>query len=135
MVDLEEKLQQAMEVWKIPKSDGQLPVVLIVTDGVFSMDGDLAPLPQIVALAQKYDVLTMVDDAHGEGVLGNGGRGIVDHFNLHGQIDIEVGTLSKAFSVMGGFATGKSTHRFLPTKSQAAAVFKCLDDSGYGSAD
>lgn len=107
MQDLEAKLQQAMEVWKIPKSDGQLPVVLIVTDGVFSMDGDLAPLPQIVALAQKYDVLTMVDDAHGEGVLGKGGRGIVDHFGLHGQIDIEVGTLSKAFSVMGGFVTGK----------------------------
>ena len=71
------------------------------------MDGDLAPLPEIVELAQKYDVLIMVDDAHGEGVLGRGGRGIVDHFGLHGKIDIEVGTLSKAFSVMGGFITGK----------------------------
>ena len=71
------------------------------------MDGDLAPLPEIVALAKEFDALTMVDDAHGEGVLGKGGRGIVDHFGLHGQVDIEVGTLSKAFSVMGGFITGK----------------------------
>lgn len=107
VVDLEAKLEQAMLVAKTPKTDGKLPVVLIVTDGVFSMDGDIAPLPEIVALAQKYDVLTMVDDAHGEGVLGDGGRGIVDHFGLHGQVDIEVGTLSKAFSVMGGFVTGK----------------------------
>jgi len=67
------------------------------------MDGDLAPLPEIVSLAEKYDVLTMVDDAHGEGVLGKGGRGIVDHFGLVGQIDIEVGSLSKAFSGLGGF--------------------------------
>lgn len=105
--DLEEKLKEAEKLSKTPKSDGQIPITLIVTDGVFSMDGDLAPLPQIVELAQKFDVLTMVDDAHGEGVLGRGGRGIVDHFDLHGKIDIEVGTLSKAFSVMGGFITGK----------------------------
>lgn len=107
MKDLEEKLKEAQTLFQKSKSDGQLPVVLIVTDGVFSMDGDLAPLPEIVKLAKKYDVLTMVDDAHGEGVLGTGGRGIVDHFGLHGQVDIEVGTLSKAFSVMGGFITGK----------------------------
>jgi len=105
--DLEKQLQEAEKLAKTPKSDGELPIVLIVTDGVFSMDGDLAPLPDIVRLAKKYEVLTMVDDAHGEGVLGKGGRGIVDHFNLHGQIDIELGTLSKAFSVMGGFITGK----------------------------
>jgi glycine C-acetyltransferase len=107
MADLEEKLKQATELAKTPKSDGQLPLILVVTDGVFSMDGDLAPLPEIVKLAKQYGVLTMVDDAHGEGVLGEGGRGIVDHFGLHGQIDIEVGTLSKAFSVMGGFVTGR----------------------------
>jgi len=107
--DLEQKLKEAVELSKTPKSDGQPPVILIVTDGVFSMDGDLAPLPQIVTLAKKYNVLTMVDDAHGEGVLGKGGRGIVDYFGLHGQVDIEVGTLSKAFSVIGGFIAAKKS--------------------------
>lgn len=105
--DLEDKLKEAVKLAEKPKENGEPPTTLIVTDGVFSMDGDLAPLPEIVNLAKKYGALTMVDDAHGEGVLGKGGRGIVDHFNLHGQIDIEVGTLSKAFSVMGGFITGK----------------------------
>jgi glycine C-acetyltransferase len=107
MADLEAKLEQAAEIQKTPKADGETPLVLIVTDGVFSMDGDLAPLPAIVELADKFDALTMVDDAHGEGVLGEGGRGIVDHFGLVGRIDIEVGSLSKAFSVMGGFIAGK----------------------------
>jgi len=79
---------------------------LIVTDGVFSMDGDIAPLPDLVEVAKKYDILFMVDDAHGEGVLGKGGRGIVDHFNLHGKVDIEVGTMSKAFGVVGGMVAG-----------------------------
>ncbi len=82
---------------------------LIVTDGVFSMDGDIAPLPEIHAVAQKYNLLLMVDDAHGEGVLGPGGRGIVAHFNLHGKVDIEVGTLSKAFGVVGGVVAGNAT--------------------------
>ncbi len=81
---------------------------LIVTDGVFSMDGDIAPLPEIVALAQEFGCITLVDDAHGEGVLGEGGRGIVDHFHLHGQVDIEVGTMSKAFGVVGGMVCGKA---------------------------
>ena len=80
---------------------------LIVTDGVFSMDGDIAPLDKICEVAEENDILLMVDDAHGEGVLGNGGRGIVDHFGLHGRVDIEVGTLSKAFGVMGGLVAGK----------------------------
>ena len=75
---------------------------MVVTDGVFSMDGDIAPLDKLYEIAQEYDVITMVDDAHGEGVLGKGGRGIVDHFGLHGQVDIEVGTMSKAFGVVGG---------------------------------
>ena len=79
---------------------------LIVTDGVFSMDGDIAPLPDLVEVARKYDILFMVDDAHGEGVLGKGGRGIVDHFGLHGQVDIEIGTMSKAFGVVGGIVAG-----------------------------
>jgi len=79
---------------------------LIVSDGVFSMDGDIAPLPALYEVAKKYDILLMVDDAHGEGVLGKGGRGIVDHFGLHGKVDIEVGTMSKAFGVMGGMVAG-----------------------------
>lgn len=81
--------------------------MLIITDGVFSMEGDIAPLPEIVEIADKYGAITMVDDAHGEGVLGRGGRGIVDHFNLHGSVDIEVGTLSKAFGVVGGYIAGR----------------------------
>ena len=81
---------------------------LIVTDGVFSMDGDLAPLPGIVEAAEEYGAMVMVDDAHGEGVLGSHGRGIVDHFNLHGRVDIEAGTMSKAFGVIGGYVAGSS---------------------------
>ena len=80
--------------------------LLIITDGVFSMEGDIAPLPEIVEVADKYGAIIMVDDAHGEGVLGRGGRGIVDHFSLHGKVDIEVGTLSKAFGVVGGYIAG-----------------------------
>jgi glycine C-acetyltransferase len=80
---------------------------LLVTDGVFSMDGDIAPLDRLTEVAEKYGVLTMVDDAHGEGVLGQGGRGIVDHFGLHGVFDVEIGTLSKAFGVVGGIVAGK----------------------------
>ena len=82
--------------------------ILVISDGVFSMDGDIAPLDKIVEVAQPFGALVMVDDAHGEGVLGHGGRGIVDHFNLHGQVDLEIGTLSKAFGVMGGMATGSA---------------------------
>lgn len=81
---------------------------LVVTDGVFSMDGDIAPLPALYEVTQKYDLLLMVDDAHGEGVLGKGGRGIVDHFGLHGKVDVEVGTLSKAFGVVGGVVAGSA---------------------------
>ena len=80
---------------------------LIVSDGVFSMDGDIAPMGALADIADEYGIPLMTDDAHGEGVLGRGGRGIVDHFNVHGRVDIEVGTLSKAFGVMGGYVAGK----------------------------
>jgi glycine C-acetyltransferase len=82
------------------------PRALVVTDGVFSMDGDIAPLDQIYEVAKKHEAILMVDDAHGEGVLGRGGRGIVDHYQLHGKVD--VGTLSKAFGVIGGVVAGNS---------------------------
>lgn len=91
----------------IKEAAGTYRRALIVTDGVFSMDGDVAPLDKIYEIAEKFDILLMVDDAHGEGVLGTGGRGIVDHFHLHGKVDIEVGTMSKAFGVMGGVVAGK----------------------------
>ncbi len=80
---------------------------MLITDGVFSMDGDIAPLDELYEVAEKYGVMTMVDDAHGEGVLG-GGKGIVHHFGLQGKFDVEVGTLSKAFGVMGGVIAGKT---------------------------
>lgn len=79
---------------------------MVITDGVFSMDGDVAPLDEIYRVSKDYDAILMVDDAHGEGVLGKGGRGIVDHFDLHGKVDVEVGTLSKAFGVVGGVVAG-----------------------------
>jgi len=85
------------------------PRAMVITDGVFSMDGDVAPLDKIYEVSQNYDAILMVDDAHGEGVLGKGGRGIVDHFGLHGKVDIEVGTLSKAFGAVGGLVAGDPT--------------------------
>jgi glycine C-acetyltransferase len=83
----------------------------VVKDGVFSMDGDIAPLPQIVELAEKYNALVMVDDAHASGVLGKNGRGTVDHFGLHGRVHIQVGTLSKAIGVLGGYVAGPNVLR------------------------
>ena len=79
---------------------------LIITDGVFSMDGDIAPLPALCDLAEKYSCIMMVDDAHSSGVLGRGGRGTVDHFGCHGRVHIQVGTLSKAIGAMGGYVAG-----------------------------
>jgi glycine C-acetyltransferase len=109
---------------------------LIITDGVFSMDGDLAPLDKLYEVASHFDIMLMVDDAHGEGVVGRGGRGIVDQFNLHGKVDIEVGTFSKAFGVVGGVVAGNAaivewlTQRGRPflfsSASPAADVAACL---------
>lgn len=94
------------ELEEILKSSGDYRLKLIITDGVFSMDGDIARLPEIVSLAEKYDAAVMIDDAHGSGVLGDCGRGTVDHFKLSGRVDIQVGTLSKAVGVLGGYVAG-----------------------------
>ncbi|MBB6732358.1 glycine C-acetyltransferase [Cohnella zeiphila] len=82
---------------------------VVVTDGVFSMDGDIAPLPDIVALAERYDALVYVDDAHASGVLGRSGKGSVEHFGLYGRVHVQIGTLSKALGVTGGYVAGSST--------------------------
>ena len=87
--------------------NGPYRSILVITDGVFSMDGDIAPLPGICEVAERYEAAVMVDDAHASGVLGRNGRGTVDHFNLHGRVDIQVGTLSKAVGVMGGYIAGR----------------------------
>lgn len=99
MTDLETALKESMD----------FRVRVIVTDGVFSMDGNIAPLPEIVNLAEKYDALVMVDDAHASGVLGENGRGTVNHFGLDGRVHIQVGTLSKAVGVLGGYVASTKT--------------------------
>ena len=98
---------QALEK-SVRENEGHYRRGLIITDGVFSMDGDYPPLDKITEIAETYDLMLMVDDAHGEGVLGEGGRGIVDHFKLHGRVDVEVGTFSKAFGVVGGVVAGNA---------------------------
>ena len=82
---------------------------LLITDGVFSMDGDLGALPELAALAEEFGAIMMVDDAHASGVFGRNGRGTVDHFNLHGRVDVQVGTLSKAIGALGGYVAGSKT--------------------------
>ncbi len=118
---------------------------LIITDGVFSMDGDLAPLPELCTLAEKYDCIMMVDDAHASGVMGRNGRGTVDHFECHGRVHIQVGTLSKAIGVMGGYVCGSrdlidflylrarpflfSTSHTPATAAACMAAFEILDSA------
>ena len=109
---------------------------LVITDGVFSMDGDVAPLREISALARAHGAIMMVDDAHSSGVLGRAGRGTVDHFDLHGQVDVQVGTLSKAIGVLGGYVCGSKAlieylyHRARPflfsTSHPPAVAAACL---------
>ena len=91
---------------KLAELDGQPGRKLLITDGVFSMDGDIGPLPGLVEAAEKHGAIMMVDDAHASGVLGRNGRGTIDHFGLHGRVHIQVGTLSKAIGVLGGYVCG-----------------------------
>jgi glycine C-acetyltransferase len=91
---------------KLAELDGQPGRKLLITDGVFSMDGDIGPLPGLVEAAEKHGAIMMVDDAHSSGVLGRNGRGTIDHFGLHGRVHIQVGTLSKAIGVLGGYVCG-----------------------------
>jgi len=110
--------------------------VLVITDGVFSMDGDIAKLPEIVGAAEEAEAIVMVDDAHASGVLGRNGRGTVDHFDLHGRVQVQVGTLSKAIGVLGGYVAGPAAlrtvleHRARPflfsTSHPPAVVAACL---------
>jgi glycine C-acetyltransferase len=109
---------------------------LVITDGVFSMDGDIAPLPRIAALARAHGAIMMIDDAHSSGVLGRAGRGTVDHYDVHGQVDVQVGTLSKAIGVLGGYVCGSQSlieflyHRARPflfsTSHPPAVAAACL---------
>ncbi|MBY7144865.1 glycine C-acetyltransferase [Virgibacillus sp. NKC19-3] len=99
MDDLRQKAKEAVE-------SGAYNKVMVITDGVFSMDGDIAKLPEIVAIAEEFDLITYVDDAHGSGVLGKG-AGTVKHFNLQDKVDVQMGTLSKAIGVVGGYVAGK----------------------------
>jgi glycine C-acetyltransferase len=91
--------------------NGPYAHILVITDGVFSMDGDICPLPAICEVAERYEAAVMIDDAHASGVLGRNGRGTVDHFDLHGRVDIQVGTLSKAVGVLGGYVAGSAALR------------------------
>jgi glycine C-acetyltransferase len=111
--DLEAKLRE------LSARPSKPPRILVVTDGVFSMDGDIAPLDRIAELAERYGAATYVDDAHGDGVLGENGRGIVSHFKLEGRVDFEMGTFSKAFGTMGGLiATSRVNKEYLLNKSR-----------------
>ncbi|HEX5590522.1 MAG TPA: glycine C-acetyltransferase [Candidatus Limnocylindrales bacterium] len=109
---LEAILAEAAERGR-PDGAGPYRLILVVTDGVFSMDGDIAPLPGIVELAERFGAAVFVDDAHASGVLGRNGRGSVDHFGLHGRVAIQVGTLSKAVGVLGGYVAGSQALRDL----------------------
>lgn len=133
MDDLRRTLKEAYE-------SGQYKKFMIVTDGVFSMDGDIAKLPEIVEIAEEFDAFVYVDDAHASGVLGKNGSGSVSHFGLYGRVDVQVGTLSKAIGVVGGYVAGSKElidwlkHRGRPflfstamTPGAAAAALKAIE--------
>ncbi len=115
-------LREAREVGR-PATGEPYRLILVVTDGVFSMDGDIAPLPAIVEAAETHGAAVFVDDAHASGVLGRNGRGTVDHFGLHGRVAIQVGTLSKAVGVLGGYVAGSQALRDLLTQRARPFLF------------
>jgi glycine C-acetyltransferase len=119
---LREILREAAEQGR-PDTGEPYRLILVVTDGVFSMDGDIAPLPGIVEAAEAYGAAVFVDDAHASGVLGRNGRGTTDHFDLHGRVDIQVGTLSKAVGVLGGYVAGPAAMRDLLTQRARPFLF------------
>lgn len=104
-------------------AEGKYRLILVATDGVFSMDGDIAPLPGIVEAAEAAGAAVLVDDAHGSGVLGRNGRGTVDHFGLHGRVHIQVGTLSKAIGSLGGYVAGPTALREILTQRARPFLF------------
>src|SRR6476661_6761697 len=118
---LREVLRTARETGR--EGGGEHRLILVVTDGVFSMDGDIAPLPGIVEAAEAYGAAVMVDDAHASGVLGRNGRGSVDHFGLHGRVAIQVGTLSKAVGALGGYVAGSLALREILTQRARPFLF------------
>ena len=130
-----DELRRALRELRAADGGADRPIV-VITDGVFSMDGDIAKLPEIVEAAEEADAIVMVDDAHASGVLGRNGRGTVDHFDLHGRVHVQVGTLSKAIGVLGGYVAGPATlrtvleHRARPflfsTSHPPAVVAACL---------
>lgn len=108
--------------------------ILIITDGVFSMDGDIANLPGIVELAEKYEAMTYVDDSHGSGVLGESGRGTIDHFGLHGRVDFSMGCLSKAIGVIGGYVSGtEAMYEWLSHRARPSLFSTSLPPAAIGA--
>jgi glycine C-acetyltransferase len=118
---LREVLRKAREDGR--PGGGDYRLILVVTDGVFSMDGDIAPLPGVVEAAEEFGAAVMVDDAHASGVLGRNGRGTVDHFGLHGRVAIQVGTLSKAVGALGGYVAGSQALREILTQRARPFLF------------
>src|SRR4051812_11750473 len=118
---LREVLRKARETGR--PGGGDYRLILVVTDGVFSMDGDIAPLPGVVEAAEEFGAAVMVDDAHASGVLGRNGRGSVDHFGLHGRVAIQVGTLSKAVGALGGYVAGSQALREILTQRARPFLF------------
>jgi glycine C-acetyltransferase len=125
-------LRQAVEGGR--EGGGPYRLILVVTDGVFSMDGDIAPLPGVVGAAEEFGAAVLVDDAHASGVLGRGGRGSVDHFGLHGRVAIQVGTLSKAVGVLGGYVAGSRDLRDILIQRARPFLFSTSHPPGVAAA-